>query len=117
MKANQARHRVTTMCRVRAVSPSGYYAWRKRGPSPRSQANAALLKKIEGFHKLSDGTYGAPRIHSDLKAEDDGASLNRVARVMCAAGMQGVSPRKWTTTTVRGEDTRPAPDRHGALAA
>ena len=28
---------------------------------------------------------------------------------MSAAGIQGVSPRKWTTTTVRGE-ARPAPD-------
>ena len=29
---------------------------------------------------------------------------------MSAARIQGVSPRKWTTTTVRGEDARPAPD-------
>jgi putative transposase len=29
---------------------------------------------------------------------------------MKAAGIRGVSRRRWTTTTVRGEDTRPAPD-------
>ena len=69
-----------------------------------------LLKKIEQFHKESDGTYGSPRIHADLKSEKNGASLKRVARVMRAAKIQGVSPRKWATTTVRDEATRPAPD-------
>jgi putative transposase len=107
---HQAVYPVRAMCRVLGVSPSGYYAWRKRAPSKRTKANAILLKKIERFHELSDGTYGAPRIHADLKAEKNGASLNRVARVMRAAKIQGVSPRKWTTTTVRDEATRPAPD-------
>jgi putative transposase len=98
------------MCRVLKVSSSGYYAWRKREPSERSQANAALLERIEEIHDESDGTYGAPRIHAELKAEGNGASRNRVARVMGGAGLEGVSRRKWTTTTVRGEDARPAPD-------
>ena len=98
------------MCRVLGVSPSGYYAWRKREPSGRSKANAGLLEKIEEIHKESDGTYGAPRIHAELEAQDNGASQNRVARVMRAAGIQGVSRRKWTKTTVRDEDEGPAPD-------
>ena len=110
MSDHQALYPVRVMCRVLEVSSSGYYAWRKRGPSERSRANAVLLKKIEQFHKESDGTYGAPRIHADLEAEKNGASLNRVARLMRAAGIRGVSPRKWTTTTVRGENARPAPD-------
>ncbi len=110
MSEHQALYPVRAMCRVLEVSPSGFYAWRKRGGSQRSRSNAVLLRKIKRFHKESDGTYGSPRIYANLKAEKDGASLNRVARVMCAAGIQGVSPRKWRTTTVRGENTRPAPD-------
>jgi putative transposase len=101
---------IRTMCRVLEVSSSAYYAWRKREPSARSRANAALLETITAIHVESDGTYGAPRIHADLPAKGASASLNRVARVMRAAGIRGVSRRKWTTTTVRGEDTRPAPD-------
>jgi putative transposase len=69
-----------------------------------------LLEKIKRFHKESDETYGAPRIHADLEAEKNGASLNRVARQMRAAGIQGVTRRRWTKTTVRGDNTRPAPD-------
>jgi putative transposase len=98
------------MCRVLEVSSSGYYAWRKREPSARSKANAALLETIKAVHAESDETYGAPRVHADLPAKGASASLNRVARVMRAAGIRGVSRRKWTTTTIRGEDARPAPD-------
>jgi putative transposase len=94
---------------VLEVSTSGYYAWLKRGPSERSKENAALLEEIKKSHKESNETYGAPRIHADLP-EEMGASLNRVARVMRAEGIQGVTRRKWVTTTDRDEDKGPAPD-------
>ena len=109
MKAHQAEYPIATQCRVLGVSTSGYYAWLKRAPSARSKANAELLEEIKKSHKKSDGTYGAPRIHADLPKEM-GASLNRVARVMCDVGIQGVTRRKWTKTTVRDEDERAAPD-------
>ena len=110
MRVHQAAYPVKTMCRVLDVSRSGYYAWLKRPRSARAVANGTLLKRIEEIHEESDSTYGAPRIHAELRAEGDGASRNRVARVMREAGIEGVSRRKWTKTTVRGEDTRPAPD-------
>ena len=103
---------VKTMCRVLEVSRSGYYAWLRRDPSPRAVANAELLKKIEAIHKESDGTYGSPRVHAELKAKAPGAtpSRNRVARVMREAGIEGVSRRKRKQTTVRAEEGRLAPD-------
>ena len=110
MKANQAIYRVRTMCRVLEVSRSGYYAWLKREPSARAQANAELLEAIQEIHTESDGTYGAPRIHAELQDRGPEASLNRVARVMKGAEIQGVSPRKWTRTTLRGKSTRLVPD-------
>ena len=105
-----AVYRVATMCRVLEVSRSGYYAWLKREPSARDQANAALLKVIKDIHQESDETYGAPRIHAELEDRGPQASLNRVARVMREAEIQGVSPRKWTHTTLRANRARPAPD-------
>jgi len=112
VKANQADYRVATMCRVLEVSRSGYYAWLKREPSARAKANAELLETIREIHDESDGTYGSPRVHAELVELPQGpkASLNRVARVMRTAELQGVSPRKWARTTVRDEKARPAPD-------
>ncbi len=98
------------MCRVLGVSRSGYYAWLKREPSARSRANAALLGRIKEIHVESDETYGSPRIHAELVDRGPRASLNRVARVMRVAGIQGVSPRKWTCTTLRARGVKAAPD-------
>jgi len=98
------------MCRVLEVSRSGYYAWLKRGPSVRAQANAALLEAIETIHEESDGTYGAPRMHAELPDHGLAASLNRVARLMKGAGIQGVSRRKGVRTTWRSKETAPVGD-------
>jgi putative transposase len=38
------------------VSPSGYYAWRKRPVSAREEANQALVKEIENVYNDSNGT-------------------------------------------------------------
>jgi len=110
VKANQALYPVATMCRVLEVSRSGFYAWQKRGPSARTKANAALLETIQKIHKESDKTYGAPRVHAELEERGPQVSLNRVARVMKGAEIQGVSPRKWKCTTLRAKGSRPAPD-------
>ena len=60
VKANQACHRVATMCRRLGVSPSGYYAWRSRGRSNRAKREEALRGTIRAIHEVSGGTYGAP---------------------------------------------------------
>jgi len=110
VKANQAVYPVATQCRLLGVSPSGYYAWRRRPLSARTQANEALTERIRAIHALSQGTYGMPRIHAELAAEGEQVSRKRVARLMRAAGLQGVSRRKRMRTTVRAEAVRPAPD-------
>src|SRR5580692_10641070 len=97
------------MCRLLGVSPSGYYAWTKRQPSRRTQIDAALVAEIRAAHTASRGIYGAPRIHVDLAAKGIRVGRKRVARLMSAAGIAGVSRRKFVTTTVKGSD-RQAPD-------
>ena len=98
------------MCRVLAVSASGYYAWRQRPPSARARADAELTARIRAIHQYSRGTYGAPRIHQELMAADIHAACKRVARLMKAAGLKGASRRQWLVTTVRDHEARPAPD-------
>ncbi|EFK97269.1 Integrase, catalytic region, partial [sediment metagenome] len=74
------------------------------------KGNAVLLEKIQEIHKESDGTYGAPRMYEELLEQKEQASLNRVARVMKQAGLQGVSRRKGVRTTWRSKDAQPAED-------
>jgi putative transposase len=110
VNANQAIYGVATMCRVLAVSASGYYAWRKRPPSARARADAELTARITAIHQYSRATYGAPRIHEELLAVGMHVGRKRVARLMKAADLWGVSRRQWVTTTVRAPGARPAPD-------
>jgi putative transposase len=110
MKANQAAHSVATLCRVLGVSASGYYGWRGRGVSARDRQDDALLGQIRTFHRQSRGTYGAPRIHRDLRDAGVRVGRKRVARLLRQAGLRGVSRRKWPVTTVRTPQARPAPD-------
>ena len=96
-------------CRVLAVSASGYYRWRRRPRSVRSLEDAALTERIRAAHAASKGTYGAPRIHAELAAQGVHIGKKRVARLMRAAGLAGVSRRRGVITTRRDGD-RQAPD-------
>ena len=98
------------MCRVFGVSPSGFYAWSGRAPSARAIRDAELTARIRVFHARSKGAYGAPNIHADLHDEGTRVGRKRVARLMKADGLAGVSRRKWVTTTVRDADATPAAD-------
>jgi putative transposase len=110
VKANQANYPIATMCRVLGVSTSGYYAWLKRQSSQRSQEDAILTDQIHWIHLRSRGTYGSPRIHAELRDEGVHVGRKRVARLMRAAGLQGVSRRKSTRTTIRQPGAQRAPD-------
>jgi putative transposase len=110
VSAHQAVHRIATMCRMLGVSPSGYYAWRRRKPSARSAVDAALTEKIRRFHDRSQGTYGVPRVHVDLVEDGHRVGRKRVARLMRRAGLRGVSRRRGVRTTVRSDHQAPAPD-------
>lgn len=110
MKGYQAMHGIATMCRVLGVSASGYWAWEKRPLSARAKSTRALEVQIHEIHRWSQGTYGVPRMHAELRARGVRVSRKRVARLMRVGGLQGVTRRKRTFTTVRDRDARPAPD-------
>jgi putative transposase len=110
VRAHQGTHRIATVCRVLGVSASGYYAWQARPLSARAQTDRELLARIRAIHDRSRGTYGAPRIHAELAAQGIHLGRKRVARLMQAAGLAGVSRRPFVTTTRRDPRARPAPD-------
>jgi putative transposase len=110
MSANQAFFAIATMARVLSVSTAGYYAWRSRLPSARAIADDALLRRVRTIHAVSRGTYGAPRVHAELRAEGQAVGKKRIARLMREAGIVGVSRCRGVITTRRDRDARPAPD-------
>jgi putative transposase len=101
--AEKAQYSVAQLCRVLQVAPSGYYVWQHRQPSPRAVANALLTEQIRTIHEQSRCTYGAPRVHADLRARKKRVSRKRVARLMRTAGLVGRPPRRFRRTTVADE--------------
>jgi len=102
------------MCKVLAVSRSGYYAWRSRGQSARTDQDAELLRRIRDIHEESRGTYGAPRIHAELVlGQGIRCSRKRVARLMRLAGLVGVHRRRSGRRARRAKNQQRQPDLVG----
>jgi PAS domain S-box-containing protein len=101
MSAHRAKYPIRTMARVLKVSASGYYAWRSRPASARATADAGLTRHIRTIHTGSHGTYGAPRVHAELKADGLSVGRKRVSRLMRVAGIAGVSRRRSAPITTR----------------
>ncbi len=99
----RADYRVTMMCDVLGVSPAGYYAWRARPESPRAAANRELVDDIKRVHRNTNGRYGSPRVHAELRAQGRGASRGRIERLMRRHGIRAIMarPRRVRTTDSR----------------
>lgn len=108
--AEKAHLPVSLLCRMLGVSRSGYYAWRSRPPSRRSQEDAALAEKIVEIHRRSRETYGYPRVHAELRALGLRCGRRRVARLMRKSGLRGCVRGRRKRTTRRDRDAVPAPD-------
>ena len=83
IEAEKANHPVTLLSRLLGVSRSGYYAWRERPASARTQGNRMLTERIRTIHERSRGIYGAPRIQAELRYEGMLCSRKRVAQLTC----------------------------------
>ncbi len=108
--AQKHTYPLAMLCRVMQVTRSGYYAWRTRKPSVRSQRDAELLAKIRTFHQASGKSYGSPRIYDDLRADREKVSEKRVARLMRQNGIVGKHRRKFKSTTDSNHDLKVAPN-------
>ena len=108
--AKRAQHPVSLLCGVLGVSRAGYYAWKDRSPSPRAMRDVQLSEQIAEIHAESQGTYGWPRVHAELRHRGVRASRKRVARLMRRAGLSGLVSRRKGKTTIRVPGVATAPD-------
>jgi transposase InsO family protein len=99
IQTEKATYPVRVLCRTLKVSPSGFYAWGRRGLSERAKEDAALRVEIRAAHAASNKTYGSPRILEDLKASGRHVGRKRVARLMREEGIEGQRKRRFRTTT------------------
>ena len=97
------RHRdeyaVSRMCRLLAVSRTGYLQWRHRPPSARAQANARLDAQVAALHAASKSSYGRPRIVRGLRAQGLHVSHERVRRSLQRQALRPVYKRPYRVTT------------------
>jgi putative transposase len=97
------RHRddytVARMCRHLDVSPTGYQQWRKRPPSDRATANAALDAQVAVIHRQARQSYGRPRIMRVLHAQGVAVGHERVRQSLRRQGLRPVYRKPYRVTT------------------
>jgi putative transposase len=112
-KAVDPKMNIAWACRTLGVSTSGLYDWQRSQAEPcrRHREDAELRSTIREVHRQSRGTYGAPRVHAELRL---GLGIRvgrkRVERLMRAEGLQGVTRRRRHGLTKRDAAAIPNDD-------
>jgi transposase InsO family protein len=107
---------VTAACEAAGVSTSGFYDWQAReaaGPTERQVAEAELVELMRDIFDASDGNYGVPRMHDELRRAGLKVNEKRVRRLMRLHGMAGRCRRRRCQTTFPGPDGYVIPDLVG----
>jgi len=91
----RSRYPVQMMCGVLGVSRSGYYAWRVRPESSRTQQDRELMRVIRQVYTESDGTYGSRKVRQELLASGFGCGRRKVAKLMRSAGLKGCPTKRY----------------------
>jgi putative transposase len=109
---------VAAACQAARVTRSAYYAWTAgavQGAFDRHREEARLVAEIRRIHTRSKGTYGAPRMHAELRRRGWSANHKRVERLMRTHGIVGYRPRRRRSLTRPDTTAAPAPDLLGRL--
>lgn len=110
--AHEGQFEIKIMCRVLAMSVSGYYAWRQRPMSRRDQENQRLVMQIQSIHHTSRQTYGSRRVTAALRGQGVSYNRKRIARLMHQAGLHGSDRRKRRPVTTQSNHQHPIVPNH-----
>jgi putative transposase len=94
IKGLRREHPVRLLCRVLAVSRSGFHAWLVCKPSRRSRARERLKVAALAAHQRTRQTYGANRLQEELAADGFPVSLGTVKSVRRELGLRRVQQKK-----------------------
>lgn len=101
MFVREHRHefRVAKLCKVLAVSRSGYYAWEKRPKSARKIADERLTEEMKIIHEKKRRTCGCRKMTKEIKRSGNRVNHKRIERLMKAAGIRSKLAKKFKATT------------------
>ena len=102
---------LVVMARVLGVTRQGYHKWAVRQPSARDIRNQEIRKRIRLVHDQSNGTYGSPRMTTELR-ENHGFRVTKktVERLMRLEGIRVKPKRRFRPTTDSSKTLAPAPN-------
>jgi putative transposase len=99
IEAQKAEHPVRVLCRVLAVSSSGFYEWHRRPEAAHDRQDRKLGVEIAAIHRENRGVFGSPRIHDQLQKRGEQVSKKRVARIMREHGITAKPAKRFRRTT------------------
>jgi transposase InsO family protein len=96
----KAHHSLSLLCCCLRVTRSGFYAWQGRAESARTKRDRHLKVLVHASFAASQGRYGSPRIHRDLREDhQEHVSRKRVIRLMQEEKLQARIRKRFKCTT------------------
>ena len=111
IRENSNHYGVRRMCGVLKVSASGYYGWKIRPLSKRSQFNKYLAVEIRRIHIESRENYGTIKTWKALKAKGIYCGKHQVARLRKINGIESKRRKRFKVTTLSKNTEWIAPNR------
>ena len=110
IRARDCEFRIRRMCDALQVSHSGYYGWRVRPESKRSQQDRVLIAEIRKIHERNRQAYGAVKTWRALQAAGVECGKHRVARLRRLDGIEARRKRKFRLAYQARQSAPPAPN-------
>lgn len=99
MRTLRPRYPLVLLCRVLAVSRSGYPAWRSRRPSKWARESVWLEVAIRAAPVRTRQTYGPAHFQVELREDGFSAGVGRIKRLRKTLGLRCTQVRRFMVTT------------------
>jgi putative transposase len=108
--AEKAHYPVSVLCETLEVSRSGFYAWKLRPPSQREMDDRRIAPGVLSIFQRTNGTYGSPRIHEELRQAGELIGRGKVCRLMKELDLVARPKARFVATTMSEHDNPIAPN-------
>lgn len=98
------------LCQVLEVSPSGYYAWRKRLTQPPCARRRLLKQLVRNCYFENRRRYGARRISRALSKSGIKIGRRKVSGLMKEEGLRAIQPKAFKPKTTDSGGVTAAPN-------